>query len=256
MSELVKQEEHLPSTAPVLQMIERLAMSPDIDVTKLEKMLDMQERILDRDAEMAFNQAMVRAQRGMPTIQKKAFNQQTSSFYATLDEVNKGAVPVYTNEGFSVSYNTVDSAMGEGYIRVVAYVSHEQGHTREYQYDMPIDNAGIKGSVNKTLVHGRASSVSYGQRYLICLIFNISAAKDVDGNQPKAESDDVKPGTLKNLRELMAKVERTDEQCLEFLKSAANTEYKSLDKISETHARRLLGKISELLKSENENEAS
>jgi hypothetical protein len=44
---------------------------------------------------------------------------------------------------------------------------------------------GPKGNQNKTATHGFGSTMSYGRRYLICLIFNITLTnEDQDGNQP------------------------------------------------------------------------
>lgn len=254
MNDLVKADEQLPaqSTAPILQMIERVAMNPEFDVVKLEKMLDMQERVLSRDAEVAFNQAMSRAQAKMPVIQKNKENTQTNSWYATLDAVNKEAVPVYTAEGFSVSYNTVDSPFGDAYIRVVAYVSHVDGHTREYQYDMPIDDSGIKGTRNKTAVHGRASSISYAQRYLISLIFNISTAKDVDGNAPKQEHTKIQAGLIVAIQKLMKEVDRSEEQCLQYVATFSENQYEDLSELSQAEGTRLLNKLKQAKKAMEE----
>lgn len=168
--------------APVLQMIERLVVNPDADIDKLERMVAMQERMLNRDAEIAFNEAMRAAQSEMPSIRAISDNNQTNSKYAKLDNINRAIVPVYTNHGFSMSYDTAPSEL-DGCVKVIAILSHSQGHTRKYHYDLPMDKAGIAGKVNKTDIHARASSITYGQRYLTTLIWNLAIGNDVDGNQ-------------------------------------------------------------------------
>lgn len=47
---------------------------------------------------------------------------------------------------------------------------------------MPLDNAGIQGTVNKTGPHATASSVTYAKRVAICALLNISTGDDKDGN--------------------------------------------------------------------------
>jgi len=61
-------------------------------------------------------------------------------------------------------------------------LSHSAGHTRKYWVDLPLDQAGIKGTVNKTPMHATGSTFSYGRRYLVVMIFNISViGEDDDG---------------------------------------------------------------------------
>ena len=178
---VISDDSYLP-TAQVIQMVERIAMNPEADIEKLERVMALQERMLDRDQEVIFNKALVAAQREMPVVETKSENKQTNSFYAKLDTINKAIVPVYTKHGFAVSFDTQDSPLPE-HIRIVATLVHADGHSKDFRHDLPIDDKGIKGSVNKTQMHGRASTVSYGQRYLLCMIFNISTGTDVDGNR-------------------------------------------------------------------------
>lgn len=189
MSNLIEKEDNLPVSAPIIQMIERIVLNPDADIDKLERVMAMQERMLDRDQEGEFNRALVTAQSEMPLIQAKSKNDQTSSHYAKLDVINAGIVPVYTSNGFAVSFDT-DTSPIEDHIRIIAHVAHRGGHSKSFKHDLPIDDKGIKGSVNKTQMHGRASTVSYGQRYLLCMIFNVSTGNDNDGNRETVQAYD------------------------------------------------------------------
>lgn len=166
----------------IIAVIERAALNPECDIDKMERLLSMQERILAKQAEQAYTAAMVRAQRNMPAIKKDKENKQTSSVYASLEQINKTITPIYTAEGFSLSFGTEDSGI-DGYIRIVCDVLHVEGHSKRYHYDSPMDDAGIAGKVNKTPTHARASAMSYGQRYLVKLIFNLTLeGEDDDGN--------------------------------------------------------------------------
>lgn len=184
--DLMEQEDNLPTSAPIIQMIERIVLNPEADIDKLERVMAMQERMLDRDQEAEFNRALVKAQSEMPLIQAKSENKQTNSFYAKLDAINASIVPVYTSNGFAVSFDTSESPLDD-HIRIVAYVAHSAGHSKSFKHDLPIDDKGIQGKTNKTQMHGRASTVSYGQRYLLCMIFNVSTGNDNDGNRRTVE---------------------------------------------------------------------
>lgn len=184
--ELIPAEEAAPQTtlpvvAPVMEMIERLVLNPEADIDKLEKMVELQERMLDRDQKAEFNRAMVKAQSEMPVIVATSDNKQTKSKYAKLDAINKKIVPIYTDNGFAVSFDTADSPL-ENHIRIVAEVVHSGGWEKHPHYDLPIDDAGMGGTKNKTPMHGRSSTVKYGQRYLLCMIFNVSTGTDDDND--------------------------------------------------------------------------
>jgi len=171
-----------------LATIERLASRPDIDPDKIKQFMDMQERILDRNAKQAFNIDMMNAQREMPIVPTDANNQQTNSKYSLYKTILKKAKPIYTNYGFSIMfYEGFDSVEGgkwppipDGEIRTFADVMHREGHTKTVYIDMPTDDKGIKGSVNKTLPHAKKSSISYSRGALVCMVFNISTGQDDD----------------------------------------------------------------------------
>lgn len=183
MNAVVKTPEQPASEATALiQVIERAASNPDIDVEKMERLFALHERILARNAELAFNEAMSAAQAEMPQVERDAQNQQTNSWYAKLETLNEAAVPIYTKHGFSLSFGEQDCPK-EGHIRIVCHCSHKAGHTRLYHGDVPLDLAGIKGNPNKTQTHAFGSTNSYGRRYLTLLIFNIVMADEDDDGQ-------------------------------------------------------------------------
>lgn len=195
------------STMPVqqppsfMEMVERLASRPEVDVSKIEKILDMQEKILDRKAQQEFSESMVAVQGAMPTILKDKENLQTRSKYSQLETIIKAASPIYTKEGFSLSFYEGETPKPE-HIRVCCDIMHIGGHKETRHADFAIDTKGIKGTPNKTLIHGEGSTFSYGRRYLTCMIFNISTGDDVDGNGVEEE----KPPATKEMVETMQRV--------------------------------------------------
>ena len=176
----VQQEQSL------IAVIARAASDPAVDIEKMERLLAMQERVMERNAEAAFNEAMRAAQGDMRQVSTDANNPQTRSRYATYAAIDAALRPVYTRHGFSISFGTGDAP--EGYVRVLAYVSHVGGYTRQYKADMPADGKGAKGGDVMTKTHAFGAGTSYGMRYLLKMIFNVAVGEyDLDGNDPDDE---------------------------------------------------------------------
>lgn len=182
MSNKVQKVEQTSESTAVLSMIERVACDPSVDVSKLEKMLELQERVLNRQAEQEFYAALNACQRGMTRIATDATNPQTRSRYATYAALDRALRPIYTAQGLSISYDTEPSQRDE-HINVVAHVSHPSGFTRRYSVDMPTDGKGAKGNSVMTSTHATGAAMSYGMRYLLKMIFNVAVGEDdTDGN--------------------------------------------------------------------------
>ncbi len=217
MTALMKQDQlpGMPEPANILDVIARAANDPDTDVSKMEKLLEMYERISAKNAEVAFNAGMKAAQEEMPRILRNKPNQQTNSRYADLEQVNAAIVPVYTKHGFSLSFGTADCP-GEGHFRITCLVSHVSGHSRNYQADVPNDMTGMKGNQNKTATHGFGSTMSYGRRYLALLIFNITLTnEDNDGNKPGETLSDEQ---IANIEALLTETASDKAKFLRYLK--------------------------------------
>jgi hypothetical protein len=143
------------------------------------------------------------AQGDMRQVATDANNPQTRSRYATYAAIDAALRPVYTQHGFSISFGTGDAP--EGYVRVVAYVSHVGGHTRQYKADMPADGKGAKGGDVMTKTHAFGAGTSYGMRYLLKMIFNVAIGEyDLDGNDP-APSWEVPAKLLEDARSAAGK---------------------------------------------------
>lgn len=165
--------------ATIIKAITQAATNPDVDVEKMERLWAMHEKIAARDAEQAFNDSMCRAQAEMGPISADAVNPQTRSQYASYAQLKRHLSPIYTKNGFSISYNTGKSDKPE-HIAVLGYVSHSAGHTRTYAVDMPADGKGAKGGDVMTKTHAAGSAMSYGMRYLLKMIFDVAIGEDDD----------------------------------------------------------------------------
>lgn len=178
------------SDAPMVAMIERIAMDPNIPIDRLEKMLAMKERMEDRaredaerQAKKAFFAAMSKCQKELPVVIKRSRNSHTNSNYADLAAIEEQAMPIIHDHGFAVSFQP-DGYNDKGELRILWEVSHAEGHSRNGVGEIPVDGAGSQGKVNKTGTQAFGSTATYGRRYLLCMIFNISTGDDRDGNKP------------------------------------------------------------------------
>lgn len=163
----------------MLAMIGNMASSPEVDIDKVERLMALQFQMRDRENEAAFNMVMSEVQSEIGVVTKNKHNDQTNSKYADLGAIIEAITPVYTKKGLNLSFDS--GKENEGIIPIICYVS-ACGHTRTYHYDSPITDKGIKGTTMMTQAHARGSAVSYGRRYLQCMIFNIATIDD-DGNQ-------------------------------------------------------------------------
>ena len=190
MNEVTQIAEVVPAdqNAALLSVIARAASDPSVDLEKMERLLAMHERVMARNAEAMFNDAMNHAQGEMRRIAADAYNPQTRSRYSTYASMDKTLRPIYTAHGFAISYDTADAP--DGYVRVLAYVSHSGGHTRTYRALMPADGKGAKGGDVMTKTHAFGAGTSYGMRYLLKMIFNVAIGEDdTDGNDPPQRTE-------------------------------------------------------------------
>ena len=207
-----------------IQMLERAARDPAVDVAKIEKLMELQERILARQAEAAFNEAMNQAQSEIGRIATDSENKATSSRYASYAALDRVLRPIYTSHGFSLSFDTGESA--ESTVKVLCYVSHRAGHTRTYTAVIPADGKGAKGGDVMTKTHAVGSGMQYGQRYLLKLIFNVAVGQDDDGNG--AGKQVITENQAANLEALITEVGANKVAFLKWLKA------KSLEEIPAT----------------------
>lgn len=182
---MVRKDDSPEALAPIdlIQSIVRAARDPAVDVDKMERLCALHERITARQAEKEFNEALRVMQSKLPPVIKTSRNPSTNSDYAKLEHIQDVVNPVLFEHGFSLSFGTDKSELPEHY-GVTALLSHSGGHSRPYRCDVPSDTHGPKGLQNKTKTHGFGSAMSYGERYLMKLIFNIRLiGEDDDGNR-------------------------------------------------------------------------
>lgn len=172
MSELVIKES--------INAVAEAARDPNMSVEKLEKLISLQERVLDREAQLSFNRDFVPMKEKLPLVVKAHYNHQTKSNYAKLEDINKVIDPILSQYGFGTSARVI--SQDDSGVSVEVCLKHKDGHSESNVVFMPLDNKGIAGSVNKTMPHAVASSVTYARRVGLCALLGISTGDDTDGN--------------------------------------------------------------------------
>jgi hypothetical protein len=162
----------------LLSVIAKAAGDPNVDVSKIVALLDMQERILVHQREIAFNEAMAQMEPKLPVIQKTKTAKIKEGFsytYAPNEEIDTQIRPLLREYGFSLYF---DSSPAPGGLAWTGHLKHAQGHVRSATIVLPPDASGGKNNVQ-----AMGSASSYARRYTTCLLLNLITKdmKDDDG---------------------------------------------------------------------------
>lgn len=187
MSEVAKREEPLLPADPMVSMIERIAMDPNADIAKLERMLDMKERHEAQQAKAEADLAFARASAEFPEIPLNGKNNHTGQPYALLKDIIKYTRPVLAKYGFSLSFST---EVTERDVIVTAELAHQGGHSRKNSLPLPRDTGAGRNAVQAV-----GSTQTYGQRYTAQAILGLSLGEDTedDGRSAGAEQKAAPP---------------------------------------------------------------
>lgn len=186
---LAPKSENLPQPTMTDQLL-TLAVDKDLDMDKLERLIEMKDREEEKTSRSQFNVAMAAVQKNIEPVIADAENDHTGSMYAKLATIVNTLAPIYTAQGFSVSFGQADcksqKLTDDGWFRTTAELSHAGGFSKDYFVDLPADIRGAGGKVNKTLIHGTKSSITYARGILMGLMFNFTTSLDIDNDGNRA----------------------------------------------------------------------
>jgi ERF superfamily protein len=228
MNQMSEPKQHSSSTEIVvavpsdtLSLIKEMALNPNVDADKLEKLTNLHLRLLDRDHEDAYNKAMLKLRPELPTIKKNGsidYGKGKPIKYATIDDIQKEIEPIYQKHGFFVEFDKA----GDDWVGIC---KHEAGHKVIKHYPAPADMSGGKNSIQ-----GLGSAFSYAQRGLFKMIFNLKfEGEDDDGaGGPISEEQAIE------IKDMLKSTGMNVEKFLKSVKAASVDEIKTCD-----HARAL-----------------
>ncbi|WP_085598691.1 ERF family protein [Pseudomonas sp. B10(2017)] len=162
----------------ILAVISRAATDPTCDIDKLERLMAMHERMQARDAEAEFNAAMAAMQSDIPSIAERGaivVNGQKRSDYATFEDINDVIKPIMQTHGFAITFKVENVPAG---LSVTGILMHRAGHRESTTMLLPLDTSGSKNAVQAV-----GSSTSYGKRYVMSALLNLTTrGEDDDGH--------------------------------------------------------------------------
>jgi hypothetical protein len=195
----------LPAPTSMLQVISQAVMDPRCDVEKMRALMDMQERIEERDSKKAFTVAFNALQAELPIINKDGKishgegttargNAKLNTRFATYPNLNRVVGPLLKKHGFT--YSTSVEPDPSGAMIVISTLEHVAGHSRTTHFRITADTTGAKNNQQ-----GWGSSQQYGMRYNMIALLNIVTEAREDADNDGFQKDD--PITSAQLKELI-----------------------------------------------------
>lgn len=200
-----------PPPSNFLQVIASAAMDPRCEPAKMNALLDMQERIEERDAKKAWTRDFNALQAELPAIDKDGKidhgdgvtargNQRLKTSFSTFPNLMMVCKPIMHRHGFTLS-SLIEPAADGARINVVSTLEHIGGMSRTSRFPMSADATGGKNNQQ-----GWGSSQQYGMRYnMLALLQIVTKAKtdaDNDGFPPQKEDGPVSDKQLAELIKL------------------------------------------------------
>lgn len=164
----------------------RLALDKGVDVSVIERLVALQEHVTERNARMAYFEALAAFQSECPEIPKskkvryatKAGGQVDYDF-APLDVIARIIRPGLLKHGFSYSWEV--EAGGPNLLIVWAVLRHIDGHSERAQFPVPIDN-----DPKRSAAQNSGSALTYGRRMSLVSVLGLTTADpDTDGRKPE-----------------------------------------------------------------------
>lgn len=181
MTKIVKAETHEIQREPgsILDVIERAARDPSVDVAKLERLLAIREKIVTDARRTAFMEALARLQARLPQITKSGTitdrDGAIRNRFAKIEDIDVVIRPLCADEGFSFAFDSQPKPPGIEYSCTMA---HRDGHSETKTLNLPIDTGAGRNAVQSI-----GSTTSYARRYLLGMHLNlVTRDEDDDGN--------------------------------------------------------------------------
>ena len=159
-------------SAAIISMIERMAGDASIDIARLEKILELRERVETRNAQIAFAAAVANAKAEIKPVVRNATGH-NSKKYADFSAIAREVDPVLSRHGLSYRFRSKQADK----ITVTCILSQCDGHSEESELSASADVTG-----NKNAIQAIGSTLTYLQRYSLVLSLGLASSEDDDGS--------------------------------------------------------------------------
>lgn len=193
------QEVANPTPTQLLQ----LAVQQNLDVDKLERLMQLQERFEANNARKFFFEALAQFQAAVPVIKKNRqadYGQGKTKYqYATLDTIIQQIQEHLKNCGLTYRWEVGEN---EKQVTVTCIITHVAGHFEKTVMTANDDTSGSKNSIQ-----ARGSTVTYLQRYTLIGALGLGTTQDdVD-----AHRKDDQPAALETIANQLALLNSKEE---------------------------------------------
>lgn len=209
----------------------------DVDPDKLEKFINLQIKMEDRQAKQAFFKAMANFQGECPIVKKTKhvkFNSKSGNTvdykFSPLDEIADVIKPILKKHGLSYTFNIKNEMEKEACI--ITTISHMDGHEKVFDYPFH----AIHDDNRMNMSQRRKSAVTYAKRAAIENALGIVTAEE-DDDARRAIDKVVTEEQIKTIKDLMGKTDTTEKALFNYLK------IDNLTELSEYEAKRAINTL-------------
>lgn len=196
--------------ASIINLIERAARDPAVDIDKMERLMAMRDRMLEREAKIAFDVAFAEMQPKLPVIERKGrisgeskrTGDKLNQAFGRWEDISPAVVPVLSAHGFGIRFEQLQVKGEDNTIRtrITCFISHS-GHRESAYFDLPLDTSGSKNNVQ-----AYGSTASYGRRYSAMLALNIVTRGEDDDANASGGGELVNEDQIEKIRSLIVEV--------------------------------------------------
>lgn len=176
--EVTKQEQLNPA-----QLL-TLAVNQNLDIEKLERLMDLQKRWESDQNRKNFFEALAKFQSEVPELRKnKSVSFKEVKYnYAPLADITRQIKDTCRDCGLSYRWEIADT---KEELKVTCLVTHTDGHTERTTMTASPDDSGSKNKIQ-----ARGSAIEYLKRYTLIGALGLSTSdSDIDGYMPEIDLD-------------------------------------------------------------------
>ena len=214
----------LPTDTPSAAYMLHAALSAGRPAQELTEMYALVKEERAWQAEQVFNVAFAKFQAECPAIARSrtadivtSKGSKFSYSFASLDEIDKVAIPVMNKHGLTRTFGA--AVISDGVLTIACIISHVGGHSRETPFSVPIETQAGMSPQQK---YGSASTYAKRQAFV-----NAAGLKVCDMDDDGAGRNSVGPATKITeeqvilLQEHLEYIDATTQQVAMFVKSFA-----------------------------------
>jgi hypothetical protein len=196
--------------AAAMSPLLHLAVEKGVSVEALEKLVNLHERMADREAAKEFSAAMARFQERCPPISKTSTAEVATKSggryayrYAELDEIARTVRPHLHKEGLSYRWDSVVSDDGAR-IRVECHLSHENGHSIKATFSSPTE--ALTGAMSPQ--QKVAAALTFGRRQSLIEVLGLTTTDNDNDGGAHGQSEPSAPVTREQVEMLESLFDR------------------------------------------------